>query len=223
MSLKVYFDLMSQPSRAVMLFCKVNKIPFTPKPIALRKNEHHSEEYGRINPFRKVPAIEDGHFKLTESVAILQYLAEKYKVPDHWYPKDLQERSKVQEYLAWQHMNTRMHCATVFTHEVVIPRVTGSPPDEDALQTLVNNMHTTLTALEEVFLRDKPYLCGDKISIADLLGICEVEQVVGCGRDVTAGRPTLQTWSNRIKTELSPYFDEIHSFIHSLRDRNKKN
>ncbi|XP_038053800.1 glutathione S-transferase theta-1-like isoform X2 [Patiria miniata] len=223
MSLKVYFDLMSQPARAVVLFCKVNKIPFTPKPIALRKYEQQSEEYKRINPFQKVPTIQDGDFKLTESVAILQYLAEKYNVPDHWYPKDLQARSKVREYMAWQHMNTRMHCATVFIHEVILPRATGTPPDEDELKQHVNTMHTTLTAMEDVFLKDTPYLCGDKISIADLLGICEVEQVVASGRVVTAGRPTLQTWTDRVKTDLAPHFDEVHSLMHKLRDRSKKN
>ena len=35
--LNVYFDLMSQPSRAVVLFLKINSIPFTEKPVALRK------------------------------------------------------------------------------------------------------------------------------------------------------------------------------------------
>ena len=38
--LKLYYDLMSQPSRAVFLFLKVNGIPFTEKPIAIRKGEN---------------------------------------------------------------------------------------------------------------------------------------------------------------------------------------
>lgn len=37
--LKVYFDLMSQPCRAVMLFLKVNNISFSEKPIDLRHGE----------------------------------------------------------------------------------------------------------------------------------------------------------------------------------------
>lgn len=35
--LKVYYDLMSQPSRAVVLFLKANNIPFVDKAVALRK------------------------------------------------------------------------------------------------------------------------------------------------------------------------------------------
>jgi glutathione S-transferase len=33
--LKVYYDSMSQPSRAVLIFLKLNKIPFEDKPVAL--------------------------------------------------------------------------------------------------------------------------------------------------------------------------------------------
>ena len=40
MSLEVYYDLFSQPSRAVVLFCKVNGIPFIPKPVTLKKCEY---------------------------------------------------------------------------------------------------------------------------------------------------------------------------------------
>ena len=38
-ALKLYFDLMSQPSRAVYMFLKVNQIPFEEKPVALRKGK----------------------------------------------------------------------------------------------------------------------------------------------------------------------------------------
>ena len=37
--LKVYYDLMSQPSRAVVMFCKLAKIPYEDHPVALRKGK----------------------------------------------------------------------------------------------------------------------------------------------------------------------------------------
>lgn len=36
-TLKYYFDLMSQPSRALYVILKLTKIPFEPCPVALRK------------------------------------------------------------------------------------------------------------------------------------------------------------------------------------------
>jgi glutathione S-transferase len=37
-------------------------------------------------------------------------------------------------------------------------------------------MKTTLGLIENVWLKDTPYLTGDQITIADLLGVCEIEQ-----------------------------------------------
>ncbi len=41
-------------------------IPFESKEIALRKLEQMSDEYAQINPFKKVPVIDDSGFILTE-------------------------------------------------------------------------------------------------------------------------------------------------------------
>ena len=51
--------------------------------------EHMKPAYAAINPNRLVPVLEDGDFRLTESSAILKYLADKIDSPA--YPKDLQE------------------------------------------------------------------------------------------------------------------------------------
>lgn len=39
-----------------------------------------------------------------------------------------------------------------------------------------NGMETTCDTLVSVWLKDKKFLCGNEISIADLLGACELEQ-----------------------------------------------
>ena len=66
MALILYYDLMSQPSRALYIFLKLAGIPFEPKAIALRKLEHMTDVYASINPFQKVPVIDDAGFVLTE-------------------------------------------------------------------------------------------------------------------------------------------------------------
>ena len=54
------------------------------------------------------------------SVAILKYIADKYGVADHWYPKDLQKRALVDRYMAWQHLNLRLFGSMVFRVQVKI-------------------------------------------------------------------------------------------------------
>ena len=66
MPLLYYYDLMSQPCRALYIFLKAAGIPFQSKEIALRKGEHMTDEYAQINPFKRVPAINDSGFLLTE-------------------------------------------------------------------------------------------------------------------------------------------------------------
>ncbi|XP_062038449.1 glutathione S-transferase theta-1 isoform X1 [Lepus europaeus] len=118
MGLELYLDLLSQPCRAIYIFAKKNGIPFQLRPVELRQAEHLSEAFAQVNPLKKVPALKDGDFTLAESVAILLYLTHKYKVPDHWYPQDLQARARVDEYLAWQHTALRRSCLRALWHKL---------------------------------------------------------------------------------------------------------
>ena len=70
--------------------------------------EHKTEDFAKINPFQTVPAVEHNGVNLIESVAILRYLTSAYKVDDHWYPKEPLAQAHVDEYLSWQHANTRL-------------------------------------------------------------------------------------------------------------------
>lgn len=58
-----------------------------------------------------MPAIVDNGFQLSENVAIFRYLVSQNKVDDQWYPKNNQVRARIDEYLEWQHYNTRQTCA----------------------------------------------------------------------------------------------------------------
>ena len=45
----------------------------------LFQGAHKTEEFTKLNPYQLVPTLEDGDFSLGESIAILRYLARKYK------------------------------------------------------------------------------------------------------------------------------------------------
>ncbi|KAF2313288.1 hypothetical protein GH714_010155 [Hevea brasiliensis] len=108
MELKVYGHRASQPSRAIMIFCKANNIEFEEVTIDLSKGQHKSPEYKEINPMGQVPAIIHGELQLFESHAILTYLASAFPgVADHWYPTDLVKRAKIHSVLDWHHSNLR--------------------------------------------------------------------------------------------------------------------
>lgn len=72
--MKFYYDLMSQPSRALYIFFKLNNVPVTYCQVALRKGEHLTDDFkNNVNRFQKVPCIvDDDGWKLSETVAIFR-------------------------------------------------------------------------------------------------------------------------------------------------------
>nr|ANS53399.1 glutathione-S-transferase theta class 1 [Sitophilus oryzae]AVR54963.1 glutathione-s-transferase theta class 3 [Sitophilus oryzae] len=216
-ALKYYFDLMSQPSRAVYVFLKITKIPFEPYAVALRKGEHRTDDFKQnFNKFQKVPFIHHGDFKLAESIAIVRYLSKQYKdnVPDYLYPSDAKEQAKVDEFLEWQHLNIRLHCAQYFWYKWLIPNITQSPPDDDKIERLESAMLGSISDFEDLFLsQGHKYVVGNTLTVADIFAACELEQPRIAGYDVCQNRPKLKSWLDSVKKDCDPFFAEANVFV----------
>ncbi|XP_030580383.1 glutathione S-transferase theta-1b isoform X1 [Archocentrus centrarchus] len=219
MSLELYLDLFSQPCRSVYIFAKKNKVPFEFKKLSLLDGEHYGEEFGKISPIRKVPALRDGDFCLAESAAIMLYLAEKFKTPDFWYPADLQQRARVNEYLSWQHTAIRMHGSKIFWLRLLIPKVMGVEVPQEKMDSAFEDLQSSLKLFEEKFLQDRPFIVGDHITLADLVAIVEIMQPVASGLDVFEGRPKLSAWRDRVQEAIGKeLFDEAHQDILAVQE-----
>ena len=59
MTLKIYSDCLSQPSRALVLFCRAANIPHEYHQLKLKDGVHKSEEMTKINPLQTVSLIND--------------------------------------------------------------------------------------------------------------------------------------------------------------------
>ncbi|CAK6983488.1 glutathione S-transferase theta-3-like [Scomber scombrus] len=214
--MELYLDLISQPCRSVYLFAKAAGIPFEFKLISLTAGQQHSEEFGKVSMMKKVPAMKDGSFVLTESVAILKYMAQKHvsTVADHWYPADLQKRARVNEYMSWQHTSIRAQGSKVFLLRTMYRLVMGCDVPKEKMDAAVEELNQSLKMLEEKFIENKPFIAGDKISVADLVAIVEIMQPVGTGLNVFESRPKLNAWAERVKKEVGvKLFDEAHEGI----------
>ncbi|XP_066245865.1 glutathione S-transferase theta-1 [Euwallacea similis] len=222
--LKYYYDLLSQPSRTVYMFLKLNKIPFQDCLVALRKNEQSSKEFKeQLNRFQKVPFIHHGDFKLAESTAIVSYLAREYRelVSDHWYPKNSKSQAKLEEYLAWHHINTRLPCTTYTLYKWMTPIMTGNPPNEKVLAQYEGNLVKGLDQIKELWLSQGPYFLGDQISVADIFAACEIEQLKVVNYDAFKGRPELKAWLERVRDLCNPVYDEAHAVINKIAAKSK--
>ncbi|CAD7090807.1 unnamed protein product [Hermetia illucens] len=220
--IKFYYDLMSQPSRALYILFKLNKVPFEDNPVALRNGAHLTPEFKDINRFQKVPCIVEDGFKLAESIAILRYLQAKGKISDEWYPKEIKSRARTDEYLEWQHNNTRMACAMYFQKKWLRPMISGKQPDPKTIDKAKELMENCLDAIENIWLADNKFLTGNKINVADLFGACEVEQIRIAGYNPGEGRPKLHAWLNAVRDSANPYYTEAHKFVDKLAQNPSK-
>ncbi|XP_077288450.1 glutathione S-transferase theta-1-like [Arctopsyche grandis] len=226
MSLKYYYDLMSQPSRALYILLKASNATFESKPVDIRTGAHLSEEFTKINRFQKLPLIDHNGFVLTESVAIIKYLERQKIVPESLYPSESKAEARVNEFLAWQHIGIRAPCAIYFRYLAIDPFLTGKPTKPEKVEAQKKRMDTALDLVEEKWLgMGNKYIAGDKLSVADVFGCCEIEQPRMVGYDPKEGRPNLAAWMDRVKAELNPHYDEAHSIVNKIvkKQEAKKN
>ena len=103
--------------------------PFDPVWVKLHKGEQQSAEYKAINPRGQVPVlVDDGHV-VTQILAIIGYLNDRF--PElHYLPSEPLARAKVMETLAW--MNNTIH--PTFTHIFMPQKFTDNPALHDELR-----------------------------------------------------------------------------------------
>jgi glutathione S-transferase len=162
----------SMTSRPIRLFIAENNIAVEEQVIDLMTGEHLQPAYAALNPNKLVPMLEDGDLRLTESSAILKYLADKIGSPA--YPKDLKARAKVNEAMDW--FNTGFY--RDFGYGLCYPQLFPhhKRPSEEAQNATVawgqERAQGWLQILNDHIIGNQKYVCGDSITIADYFGVC---------------------------------------------------
>jgi glutathione S-transferase len=219
--MKLYMHPVSMTSRPVRLFIAENGIAVDEQMVDLMAGEHYGEAFTAINPNRMVPVLEDGDLRLTESSAILKYLADKIDSPA--YPKELKQRAKVNEIMDWFNTNFYRDYAYGWIYPQLFPH--HRRPTEEIHQATIawgkERSIDRLRILNDYWLgQGKPYLCGDRITIADYFGACllTLGEVIRC--DFSA-YPNIERWLGRMKRLPSwPKVNEaLYGFAEAVKDQ----
>ena len=219
--MKIYYHPASTTSRPLMLFAAEQGLDAQLQIVDLFTGEHLGEAYGDINPNHLVPTLEDGDFRLTESSAILKYLADKSGSPT--YPKDLKERAKVNEMMDWVNTQLCRDMAYGFIYPQIFP---GQKREDPAVQaaTLAWGKERTkgwLKVLDEKLLGpNKAFLCGDKLTIADYFGAAFVAlgDVTRCS---LSAYPNVSRWLGNMKKlkHWKQVNEAIDGYAASMKDK----
>lgn len=218
--MKLYYHPVSVTSRPVALFVAESGIPCDMAVVDLMTGEHHQEPFTSLNPNRLVPVLDDDGFVLTESSAILKYLADKVESPA--YPRDLKQRARVNERMDW--LNTQFY--REYGYHLVYPQVFEhhKRPSDDLQQgTLLwgkEKATAVLQLLNDHIIGNNNYLCGNELTIADYLGSSMLIAGELIGVDFSKF-PNVKRWLDSMR-KLPNWnkVTEIHSgFAASLKEK----
>ncbi|KAL1444884.1 hypothetical protein MTO96_045341, partial [Rhipicephalus appendiculatus] len=118
-----------------------------------------------INPFHKVPAIDDEGFVVYESTAIAYYLLRKYAPESELYPADLNTRTRIDQALAC--ISTTIFSESGSFFEQVKQK--GKPTSDE----MAAFERDVLRGLENL-IGDEKFALGDNFTVADLAATARV-------------------------------------------------
>jgi glutathione S-transferase len=187
-SIKLYRSIVSGHAHRAELFLSLLGLPYEAVDIDLRAGQQKSEEFLRLNPFGQVPVIDDAGTIVSDSNAILVYLALKYG-GDTWLPRDPVGASNVQRWLS------------VAAGEIAfgpglarIGKQFGRPVNMEAAAGLAHR----LFKLMELHLQERAYLAAGHPTIADIAAYSYIARAPEGDVPLDA-YPALRAWLQRIE------------------------
>ncbi len=101
--LKVYLDAFWISPYAFTAFVALTEkgLPFETVSVALQDKAQHEAGFRDRSLTGRVPSLEDGDFWLAESQAIVEYLDEAYPETPRLLPRDVKDRARARQVLAW--------------------------------------------------------------------------------------------------------------------------
>jgi glutathione S-transferase len=160
-------------------------------PVNLLGGENRHPDFLRLNPAGKVPVLVDGDMVLTESAAIVFYLAEKY--PDKGLmPSDLTERAEAYRWSLFAVTELEQPLWRISKHSFLYPEDKRLPEDI----ALAREDFAAMAEVLERHMDGRTFIVGDRISVAD----CVTVYVIDWGNEVGLidGLPNLKAYLERI-------------------------
>ncbi len=132
--------------------------------VDLPKGQQQSSEYLALNADGRVPALEVEGRTLSESNAIMVYLAETAD-SDLW-PDDRWARMEVLRWMFWEHSHWMYATGTVFAQRLLKPMLGLGEPDAELVEDALRRFRRQAKVLNG-HLAARRFLLGDPLSLAD--------------------------------------------------------
>lgn len=204
-----------------MMFAAEEGIPIDYISVDLASGEHRKPEYKAVNPSCLIPTLDDNGFRLTESGAIIRYLAGK--TGSAAYPGDLRERARVDEAMEWFYSNFYKDLGYGMIYPQLFPH--HKRPTDDAQAGTVawgkeKAQHWLRILDEDLIGPDRAFLCGDSVTLADYVGaeMVTLGELVHCTYE---DYPNVRRWIDNMKALKSwaTVHEVADSYVAALKEK----
>lgn len=168
--------------------------------VDLAKGEHKKPEYLRMNPSGKVPTLDDDGFFLTESHAIMLYLADKTP-GQKLYPAETRARADVHRWLFWSAHQLSPSVGILNWENVVKGFLGLGGPEPVLVEKGLRDVRENLRVLNFA-LEGKTWLVDDRLTLADLAVATPLMATVPAKLPV-GEFPHVVAWFDRIRARDS--------------------
>jgi glutathione S-transferase len=132
--------------------------------IWMMKGEGQSPAFKAVNPAGKIPVLVDGDLTLTESMAQVVYVAEKYPA-SNLLPSASTARAEVYRWVFYAVTEVEPHLWAIAQHRFALPEDKRVPQLEP---TSLWQLGRGLRVFEKT-LATRPFIAGDAFTLADIL------------------------------------------------------
>jgi len=147
--------------------------------VDLTRRDHCSPDFLELNPAGKVPVLIDGDLVLSESVAIVLYLAEKYS-DRGFIPADLKLRADFYRWILFAVTELEQPWWRIAKHTHLYPEQDRLPADV----ALARRDFLPKAAVLEKHMKGRNFVVGDRVTAADFvlaytLDVADETQLLG--------------------------------------------
>ena len=139
-------------------------VDFEPITVNLVAGEHHRPDFLKLNPAGKLPVLVDGDLVLTESIAIVVYLAEKYRGKG-LLPTDPVQRAEVNRWLLFTATELEQPLWRIVRHTRLYQEQDRLPGDV----TLAGKEFQAMAEIAERHMQGRRFVVGDTATVADFV------------------------------------------------------
>ncbi len=202
--IKLYGFKPSFPVNRVRLCLNAMGVEYEHIPVNPLAGETQTEEYLKMSPSGKVPALDDDGFTVFESNTIMRYLCRKYK--SDFYPDDIAAQAKVDEWLDFIAIHLSNGILKALFNKVVAGMI-DVPVDEQSLADGYSFIERFLGVIDQQ-LGSSTYLAGDSLSIADFCLLATIDPAEVLEVDMN-NYPNVKAWRDKLMQES--FYKKMHN------------